>query len=333
MAEEGHRAPPRVFFGPRGRIIHDEGNIYERWNVCGAKVNSHNCGCCCIKGSKEEKQASDFDQYGVGIVLYFKYLKFMSVLLFILSLLQVPSLMIYGVAGGAMANVEGKGSVKALVQTTVGNLGMGETLCAEGKIGAGETLTLKCGAKGSKIKRIEATSIFVGDVRGKCGCPSQQLPDLKDPTKCTTDGDKFPITVDGSNLCTVRCLPNSPPPPILITYPAPTLHCFITNDVCHVRIWACSQGWTHSCLLTFPPELPSLPLASSCYPSFPPSPPLPFPSLPLLLARPTLFSCLRYRPSSSVTWAPSRPHPTPTAAAKLVTSSRPRRYSVSSSPA
>jgi hypothetical protein len=156
LAEEGHRAPPRVFFGPRGRIIHDEGNIYERWNVCGAKVNSHNCGCCCIKGSKNEKQASDFDQYGVGIVLYFKYLKFMSVLLFILSLLQVPSLLIYSVAGGATANVEGKGSVKALVQTTVGNLGMGETLCAEGKIGAGEMLTLKCGAKGSKIKRIES---------------------------------------------------------------------------------------------------------------------------------------------------------------------------------
>ena len=150
--------PPLITFGKFGRIVEDEGTRYERWSVCGTNVKSHTC--CPAKHRDKEKekelQASDFDQYGVGIVLYFKYLKFMTILLFVLSVLQVPSLLIYGVAGGAAGSVEGKGGVKALVKTTMGNLGMGEELCVEGTMAPGETITLKCPTKGSKIRRIES---------------------------------------------------------------------------------------------------------------------------------------------------------------------------------
>ena len=196
--------PPLITFGKFGRIVEDEGTRYERWSVCGTNVKSHTCCPAKHKDKEKEKvlQASDFDQYGVGIVLYFKYLKFMTILLFVLSVLQVPSLLIYGVAGGAAGSVEGKGGVKALVKTTMGNLGMGEELCVEGTMAPGETITLKCPSKGSKIRRIESKRIFAGDVKGQCGCPSNQLPSKADASKCTTDGSKLPIASPGaSNPC------------------------------------------------------------------------------------------------------------------------------------
>lgn len=39
--------------------------------VCGTRIGSHNC---CSRDSRR----SDFDEYGVGTVLYFQFLKFMS---------------------------------------------------------------------------------------------------------------------------------------------------------------------------------------------------------------------------------------------------------------
>ena len=77
---------------------------------------------CCI-----EAQKSDFEEYGVGISLYFKYLKTMTIFFFLLTLLNIPALVVYTTAGvEAEASIHIFNFLSVLSTVSVGNLREGE---------------------------------------------------------------------------------------------------------------------------------------------------------------------------------------------------------------
>ena len=126
---------------------------------------------CCARRSR-----SDLDQYGSGVVLYFKLLKWGFWLFFVLSLLYVPALVLFysgdaqngsGTSGGGAYSV-----VTALSQFTLGNLGEATTTCADGYEADAAPVTVTCPA-GTRILRLEA---WYGDVAGSCSCPRERTP-------------------------------------------------------------------------------------------------------------------------------------------------------------
>ena len=178
-------------------VVEHDGWRYSKFSICGrdSNVGLHDC-------FRKHTGESALGDYGTGIVLYFKYLKFMGFLLFFLCLTQMPALLIYGSAGAAVDLIEGKGSVKSLVVTTLGNMGGGTTICHEGAVN--EPLTFDCpthqGTK-TKIRRIEAAQVLVGDVRGSCQCPGTHGTLRNDPTKCSPLDYTSGVTCPTGDYC------------------------------------------------------------------------------------------------------------------------------------
>jgi len=60
----------------------------KRFPCCGTRTGWH---CCCCKTWRQ----SEFKEYGLGVVLYFKLLKFLICLFFFLSLAALPSMLFF----------------------------------------------------------------------------------------------------------------------------------------------------------------------------------------------------------------------------------------------
>ncbi|TYZ65544.1 hypothetical protein PybrP1_007721 [[Pythium] brassicae (nom. inval.)] len=109
-------------------------------------------------------------QYGVGMTLYFKYLKVMTWLFFLLVVLSAPALVIYIVGGkGSLAEfrVLAKQNLPMILgMTSIGHLRESSSLCDQALEGG--TLALSCPA--GEIGFIKAVySAQAG--QGTCGCP------------------------------------------------------------------------------------------------------------------------------------------------------------------
>jgi hypothetical protein len=63
----------------------------KKFTLCGTNLGCHICS--------KERRKSDFKEYGIGIVLYFKMLKYITILFLALSVMSVPIFTIY--ASGA----------------------------------------------------------------------------------------------------------------------------------------------------------------------------------------------------------------------------------------
>ena len=72
--------------------------LREKHSICYTSTGSH-----AFVGGKDDK--GELEAYGVGISLYFKYLKYLTVVYFVLTVLAVPALVIYSL-GGKLSDVE-----------------------------------------------------------------------------------------------------------------------------------------------------------------------------------------------------------------------------------
>ena len=128
-------------------------------------------GLCC--GSLLSQPDSVLEPYGIGLVLYFKFLKLMSVVFLIMSIVMVPSMTFYWKGTGFSPDEKSvlleENPANALFFTTMGSLGSGASSCMEGSYG--EVFDLEC--KTGVFKSVEA---HWGEPKGHCNCPaSQQL--------------------------------------------------------------------------------------------------------------------------------------------------------------
>ena len=93
---------------PRKR---DEFGELKSMPVCGTKTGAHNC-------FSRQARESDLSEYGVGIVVYFQFLKYMACVFLILGILSVPT-MIFSFYG-----TKPDGSFTSIASSiSIGNLG------------------------------------------------------------------------------------------------------------------------------------------------------------------------------------------------------------------
>lgn len=109
-------------------------------------------------------------QYGLGMTLYFKYLKVMTWVFFILVILSAPALIVY-IAGGAESFEEFKTLARqnfplVLGMTTIGHLKDSSNACDQ--VMEGNVLSLACPA--GEIGFIKAV-YSAHDAQGSCSCP------------------------------------------------------------------------------------------------------------------------------------------------------------------
>ena len=146
---------------------------------CCAKVGMHKFCCCCggkcscsedDAGSGGGEIPSEFGGYGSGVVLWFRYLSCMFFLFFGLSVLSVPSALIYS-ASTDWDDVEAESAVDGLWRFTPANLGEAASACSLSE-SSDATLEASCPA-GTRVSRVEA---YYANLQGSCECPASQVP-------------------------------------------------------------------------------------------------------------------------------------------------------------
>lgn len=119
------------------------------------------------------QKPSVLEPYGIGLVLYFKFLKLMTVCFLLMTLALAPSMMFYWL--GSSTSEEDKAlmisesALNALFFTTIGSLGAGAVSCMEGDYN--QKFDLECPS--GVFKSIEA---HWGTPTGYCSCPAAQQP-------------------------------------------------------------------------------------------------------------------------------------------------------------
>ncbi|RHY90031.1 hypothetical protein DYB35_001248 [Aphanomyces astaci] len=133
-------------------------------------------------------------KYGIGVSLYFKFLKVMSWLFLIMFIISLPSMVIYVICGSGNGDAIKlqlqKNPLAILGMTSMGHLGESESVCAQAKYG--ETLTLTCPY--GEIGHVDA-SYSLHDAQGTCSCPTAYQASSKgvcrgplDDAACPTSG-------------------------------------------------------------------------------------------------------------------------------------------------
>eukprot|EP00742_Colponemidia_sp_Colp-10_P005016 GILJ01005359.1.p1 GENE.GILJ01005359.1~~GILJ01005359.1.p1 ORF type:complete len:1183 (+),score=192.60 GILJ01005359.1:83-3631(+) len=145
---------------PRIHIVRSDMKGTALHPICGMKTGAH---LCCGQNS------SDMTRYGVGITLYFKFLKFMAALFFFMGILAIPEIF-FNLVGNKYTTATKFG----FEYTTVGNLGEAALLCSKSQFTGTPTMTFTCTAGTlSSIQKI-------GLLSGSPSCPT-------DPNDLVTD--------------------------------------------------------------------------------------------------------------------------------------------------
>ena len=172
------------------------GKKYSPISWCNSHTGTHKCHCrCChLEGTH-----SDFAGYGLGIVLWFKYVKWMGMIFFGLLLLSIPQLLMFGSSGKLMGQLETESKLHVLAQLGMANMGEGSTLCVSAP--SSSVLALQCG-KGQLIQSI--SSVHYGMPSGLCECPGTSKneeqyfarlpPDATNPMSCTAGDGLYPFS-------------------------------------------------------------------------------------------------------------------------------------------
>jgi bacterioferritin (cytochrome b1) len=127
------------------------------------------CVACCDNAAWKKSQ---FEHHGIGIVLYFKFLRWLIFTFFFMALVVTPSIYVIRDMGTPDPLLtQGTG---ILATTTLGNLGEGSRVCEEAYEGGSQNLTVRC-AEGSISTILTA---YMGHPTGQCGCPAAQKPDV-----------------------------------------------------------------------------------------------------------------------------------------------------------
>ena len=105
---------------------------------------------CC--GTCMRQKPSVLEPYGIGLVLYFKFLKLMTVIFLLMSLALAPSMYFYWM-GSSMTDEDkalmiSESFLNALFFTTIGSLGAGASACMEVR---GDYLFVQRGAERSEV--------------------------------------------------------------------------------------------------------------------------------------------------------------------------------------
>ena len=165
---------------------------------------------CAIPCWKDTNALAD---YGLGVSLYFKYLKFMMIMMFVITIVNVPGMMFWYLGS---ADATGWQVSDAMVSkfnldavaggadfsgffgfyTGVGSWGDGATQCYTG-LEQGDEVSIDCGEKGGSITSVVA---FYGEPKGVCSCPVENRVDAD--TGLCPDGLKGPkqMTYGGNDL-------------------------------------------------------------------------------------------------------------------------------------
>jgi len=118
----------------------------------------------------------DYAQYGMGVALYFKALRFLASAFFVMSMIALAPLLVFRASSdaGPASTVSSPASplFSILASFSVGALGDTPAVCASGFAKTDKSLTVSC-SPGSVIRAVEAT---FGAPRGECSCPAPQTP-------------------------------------------------------------------------------------------------------------------------------------------------------------
>lgn len=164
------------------------GKQYSIVPTCKSSVGTPGCKCC-----KRPHEPSDFERLGVGVVLYFKFLKIMIFTFFFLTIISCVQFIIFENAGALKAELDGQEGLAHVAFLSMGNLGEGKTICAQESMGGTFKLFCPTGQIIGKIKEVH-----YGETEGMCECPTfksaeeklygaSKPPSLTDSTKCGTE--------------------------------------------------------------------------------------------------------------------------------------------------
>ena len=142
--------------------------------------------CCRAKPSTRGSPPSPITS-GIGVTLYYRFLKFMIIVMGVLSLLAVPNMLL--MFSGGKLEAEVVTPLDRLSLLTMGNLGEGLDVCSQAL--DGESVEIQCPA-GAVVGNIQA---YYGLPSGSCSCPAAQQPS-RDSGEC-----------DGGNIDGAQCLP------------------------------------------------------------------------------------------------------------------------------
>ena len=87
--------------------------------ICKSKTGRHSC-------FSREARKSDFEKYGVGIVVYFQFLKYMAFMFFFISLLSVAPMIFFYF--GTQSDFSSPYDL--ITGTSLGNLGQAQRVCS-----------------------------------------------------------------------------------------------------------------------------------------------------------------------------------------------------------
>jgi hypothetical protein len=182
---------------------------YQKYSFCGSDLGTHklfHCKCCAEKGT-----GSAFSNYGLGIVLWFKYIKMMITIFVGLTILALPQWGMYGSSGKLVGELESVSKLHTLAQLGMANMGEGSTLCVSAL--ESTELALQC-SFGQKISTI--VSVHYGYPTGLCSCPGTTKfaneygaalpPDPTFPLSCSDSSYPYSGVVKYSN--DQRCCSN-----------------------------------------------------------------------------------------------------------------------------
>jgi hypothetical protein len=95
----------------------DDGKI-KPFSFCGTDLGCHTCS--------KNKRKSDFSDFGIGVTLYFKMIKFLVYMFMGLSFLATPLYILFYSGNQQKINVTSKQSLSAF---TLGNIGQSDKVC------------------------------------------------------------------------------------------------------------------------------------------------------------------------------------------------------------
>ncbi|KAK1947929.1 hypothetical protein P3T76_000219 [Phytophthora citrophthora] len=134
-------------------------------------------------------------QYGLGIALYFKYLKVMTWLFLVLVVISAPTLAVYIVGGGtSMAELTAlarQGLPSVLGITSIGHLNEASSVCDQAIENAELSLTCSAGEIGF-VKAVYSSY----DSQGSCSCPERNKV-AEGSGQCRGDSEGSDCPLDG----------------------------------------------------------------------------------------------------------------------------------------
>ena len=158
MPDASLNNPPS--YDPVTHVVTFYGKKYSPLSFCSTNLGTHKCSCCGVG-----KGDSDIQGYGLGVVLWFKYIKWMGFMFLGLTLLATPQFLMFGSSGKLMGQLETESALHVLAQLGMANMGEGSTLCASGLTSSSTStkdgvLALQC-AKGQTIDQITSVRDFI----------------------------------------------------------------------------------------------------------------------------------------------------------------------------